>query len=149
MHDGNILVDPESGAITAVLDWEAAAFRPLCTEICGVGWFEEDHERFIIGSSGPGNFQEDTDPEDVRLRAFFRTELHRRNPDLFSYFFGGVELRAVLHAAVDDPRPVGETSIFLSRYHRLGYWNEDHRGAFPWDMNAPSAGRFGRDRNGM
>ena len=105
----------------------------MWTELCGVGWFEEVRERFIIGS---GNFAEDTAPEDVQLRAFFRTELYWRNPELFSCFLGGVELRAVLHAAVDDPRPWGETDIFLNRYYRLGYWNEERRGAFPWDMTA-------------
>ena len=109
LHDGNILIDPQSGAITGIIDLEAAAFRPLWAEVCGVGWFEEDNHRFIIGSSDPENFSEDTDPEDMELRAFFRTELHKKNPDLFSCFLGGVELRAVLHAAVDAPRSEGET----------------------------------------
>ncbi|KAE9390693.1 hypothetical protein BT96DRAFT_980162 [Gymnopus androsaceus JB14] len=118
-----------------IIDWESAAFRPLWAEVCGVRWFEEDRQRFIIGSDDPGNFEDDTDPEDVRLRAFFRTELHKRNTELYSAFVGGVELRAVVHAAVDDPRPIGETDIFLSRYYRLGYW-EERRGPFPWDMNA-------------
>ncbi|KZP03498.1 hypothetical protein FIBSPDRAFT_844921, partial [Athelia psychrophila] len=136
LHDGNILIDPQSGAITGIIDWESAAFRPFWAEVCGVGWFEEDSQRFIIGSDDPGNFEDDTEPEDVELRAFFRTELHRKNPDLFSSFLGGIELRAVLLAAGDDPRPLGETDIFLSRYHRLGCWQEDRRGAFPWDMQA-------------
>ena len=136
LHDRNILIDPQSGAITGIIDWEAAAFRPLWAVVCGVGWFEEDNQRFIIGSDDPENFSEDTDPEDMELRAFFRTELHKKNPNLFSCFLGGVELRTVLHAAVDAPRPEGETDIFLNRYHRLGYWKEDRRGAFPWDMMA-------------
>ena len=136
LHEGNILIDPQSGAITGIIDWEAAAFRPLWAEVCGVGWFEEDNHRFIFGSRDPENFSEDSDPEDMELRAFFRTELHKKNPNLFSCFFGGAELRAVLHAATDYPRPVGETDIFLNRYHRLGYWKEDCRGDFPWDMMA-------------
>ena len=134
LHEGNILIDPQSGAITGIIDWEAAAFRPLWTGVCGVGWFQEDGERFIFGSEDPGNFEDDTDPEDAQVRAFFRNELYRRNPVLFSCFLGGNELRAVLHAAEDFPRPVGETGIFLDRYHRLGFWKEDRRGAFPWDM---------------
>jgi Phosphotransferase enzyme family len=136
LHDGNIFIDPQSGAITGIIDWESAAFRPLWAEVCGVGWFEEDNQRFIIGSGDPGNFDHDTGSEDAQLRAFFRTEMHKKNPDLFSCFLGAVELRAVLHAAVDDPRPEGETDIFLNRYHRLGYWKADRRGAFPWDMEA-------------
>ena len=47
---------------------------------------------------------------------------------------GGIEFRAVLHAAVDDPRPIGESTIFLRLYHKQ--WKEDRRGPFPWDMNA-------------
>lgn len=93
-------MDLQSGEITAILDWGTAAFRPLWTKVCGVEWLEEDRERFTIGWSDPGNFQEDTDSDDARLRVFFRTELHRWNPDLFSCFLGGVELRAVLHAAM-------------------------------------------------
>jgi hypothetical protein len=136
LHDGNILIDPQSGAITGIIDWEAAAFRPLWADVCGVGWFKEDKHRFIFGASDPENFSEDTDPEDMELRAFFRTELHKKNPNLFSSFLGGVELRAVLHAAVDAPHPEGDTHTFLKRYHSLGYWREDRRGAFPWDMMA-------------
>ncbi|KAG5651991.1 hypothetical protein H0H81_006673 [Sphagnurus paluster] len=131
LHDGNILIDLQSGAITGIIDWEAAAFHSSWVEVCGVGWFEEDRQQFIIGSDEPRNFDDDTAPEDT-----FRTELHRRNPDLFSCFLGAVELCAVLHAAVDDPRPLGETDIFLNRYYRLGYWKADRRGAFPWDMEA-------------
>lgn len=48
----------------------------------------------------------------VQLRAFLCTEIHWKNPDLFSCFLG-VELRAVLDPAVDNPRPVGETDIFI------------------------------------
>ncbi|KAJ3979866.1 hypothetical protein F5890DRAFT_1478197, partial [Lentinula detonsa] len=119
-----------------IIDWETAAFRPLWAGVLGVGWFKEDDQRFIIGSNGPGEFKDDTAPEDIQLRAFFRHHLQKKNPDLFSCFVGGAELRAVLHAAVDSPRPVGETDIFLNRYHKLGYWKEGHRGAFPWDMEA-------------
>jgi Phosphotransferase enzyme family len=135
LHEGNILIDPRTGAITGIIDWEAAAFRPLWGEICGVGWFKEDRERFIFGSADPGNFEDDNNPEDEQLRAFFRTELYKRNSDLFASFLRGSELRAVVHAAADEPRPIGETNIFLlDRYHRLGYWNEERRGRFPWDM---------------
>ncbi|KAJ3788224.1 kinase-like domain-containing protein [Lentinula aff. detonsa] len=131
LHGGNILIDPQSGAITGIIDWEAAGFQPLWAEVLGVEWFKEDDQRFLIGSNGPGEFKDDTAPEDIQLRAFFRHHLHRKNPDLFSCFVGGAELRAVLYAAVDDPRPLGETDIFLHKYHNLGYWKEGHRGAFP------------------
>ncbi len=47
---------------------------------------------------------------------------------IYSSFLGAVELRAVLHAAMDEPRPLGETNIFLTQYHKLGYWKEQRRG---------------------
>ena len=104
LHDANIFIDPQSGAITGIsIDWEAAAFRLLWAEFCGVGWFEEDNRRFIFSSNDrdPENFSEDTNPKDMELlRAFFRTELHKKNSYLFLCFLGGFELHAVLHAAV-------------------------------------------------
>ncbi|KAF5390227.1 hypothetical protein D9757_002887 [Collybiopsis confluens] len=136
LHSGNILIDPHSGKITGIVDWEAAAFRPLWATVFGVCWFEEDGQRFILGMDEPGNFEDDVKPEDAILRAFFRCELNKRNPDLFSCFLGGVELQAVLHAAIDDPRPVGKSHIFLIQYYEFGYWDEARRGAFPWDMDA-------------
>ncbi|KAJ3575683.1 hypothetical protein NP233_g936 [Leucocoprinus birnbaumii] len=137
LHSGNIFIDPKSGAITGVIDWEAAAFRPLWSSISGVGWFWEDGQRFIVGDRHPQNFKDDTNPGDVELRAFFRTELYKRNPDLFTAFLGGIELRAVLHAATDYPSFFfGDSELFLNRYYNLGYWNKDRRGAFPWDMTA-------------
>ncbi|KAJ3576833.1 hypothetical protein NP233_g174 [Leucocoprinus birnbaumii] len=136
LHDENILVDPHTGSITGIIDWEGAGFRPLWTDVCGVGWFDEDRQRFLFGSQDPANFEEDASIGDNELRAFFRTEMYKRNPDLFACFFGGVELRAVLHAAQDDPRPYGKTNIFLDKYHELGFWKEERRGPFPWDMLA-------------
>ncbi|KAF9480949.1 hypothetical protein BDN70DRAFT_856012 [Pholiota conissans] len=139
LHEGNIFIDPTTGAITGIIDWEAAGFRPLWTSLYGVGWFDEDSHRFISTAGGddpaPSNFADDT-PEDTKLRAFFRRELYRRNPDLFASFLGGIEMRAVMSAAADDPRPIGESDIFLRDYHDMGCWNVDRRGPFPWNMHA-------------
>jgi len=139
LHDGNILIDPSTGKITGIIDWECAGFRPWWTDVAGVGWLEEDRERFIFGEDGPNNFASDESLNSVldhRLRAFFRTELHKRNPDLFSCFLGGVEMRALLHAATDQPKPVGKSRIFLTLYEETGCWDESRRGPFPFDMLA-------------
>ncbi|KAF5393480.1 hypothetical protein D9757_000496 [Collybiopsis confluens] len=94
----------------------------------------------------PGNFEDDVDPEDPILRAFFRSELGKQNLDLFSCFLGGVELRAVLHAAMDVPRPVGKSHVFLVQYYLCRYWDEARRGAFPWDMDSWRHERLHLDR---
>lgn len=85
LHEGNILINPATGEITGIIDWECAGFRPWWTDVAGVGWFEEDGERFLFGADRPNNFADD-DSNSACLRAFFRTELHKRNPDLFSCF---------------------------------------------------------------
>jgi hypothetical protein len=140
LHDRNILIDPTTGRITGILDWECAGFRPWWTDVAGVGWLAEDRQRFLFGTDRPDDFSHDnnssTSRSDGCLRAFFRTELYKRNPDLFSCFLGGVEMRALMHAATDQPRPVGESDIFLSLYKETGCWNESRRGAFPFDMTA-------------
>ena len=141
LHAGNILIDPATGKITAIIDWECAGFRPWWTGVEGIGWLEEDRERFLFGADRPNNFADDNSNSsnpgpDSCLRAFFRTELHKRNPDLFSCFLGGVEMRALLHAATDEPRPLGESGIFLVLYEETGCWDENRRGPFPFDMTA-------------
>jgi hypothetical protein len=111
----------------------------LWTGAAGVGWLEEDRERFLFGADRPNDFidnnSDSPNPGSASyLRAFFRTELHKQNPDLFSSFLGGVEMRAFLHAATDDPRPEGESDIFSSLYEETGCWNQSRHGPFPFDM---------------
>ncbi|KIM75939.1 hypothetical protein PILCRDRAFT_826771 [Piloderma croceum F 1598] len=141
LHDGNILIDPTTGKITGIIDWECAGFRPWWTDVAGVGWLDEDRERFLFGANRPNKFSNDksnslNSRSDGYLRALFRTELHKRNPDLFSCFIGGVEMRAMLHAATDMPMPVGESRVFLTTYEEIGCWNRSRRGPFPFDMMA-------------
>jgi hypothetical protein len=150
LHSGNILVNPTTGKITGIVDWECAGFRPWWTDVAGVGWLDEDRERFLFGTDRPTNFADDdsnsSNPEsDSRLRAFFRMELYKRNLDLFSCFLGGVEMRALLHAATDEPRPEGESAIFLRLYEETGCWNQSRRGPFPFDMAAWQWTRFTLD----
>jgi hypothetical protein len=73
---------------------------------------------------------------DGSLRAFFRIELYKQNPDLFSCFLGGVQMRALLHAATDLSRPVGGSEIFLRLYEEAGYWDRTRCDPFPFDMTA-------------
>ena len=109
--------------------------------MAGVGWLEEDRERFLFGADCPNNFADDNSNSqyygsDGYLQAFFRTELHKWNQDLFSRFLGGVEMRALLHAATDESRPEGKSNIFLRLYKETGCWNESRHGLFPFDIVA-------------
>jgi hypothetical protein len=112
LHDQNIFVDSDTGAIAGVLDWDCAAFRPMWTEIAVIGWFVEDGHRMIFRWFKPTNFAYETE-EDARLRALFRTGLNKRDSDLFACFLRGSELRAICDAGTDSPAPDGQTVIFL------------------------------------
>jgi len=81
LHHRNILIDPSTGKITGIIDWECAGFRSWWTDVPGVRWLAEDQK--------------------IR-HAFFRVELYKRNPDLFSCFLGGVELCPLPRAATDS-----------------------------------------------
>lgn len=48
LSDYNILIDPNTGAITGVIDWEMARFRPACIAGVGGGWFDDGSERFLM-----------------------------------------------------------------------------------------------------
>ncbi|KJA18344.1 hypothetical protein HYPSUDRAFT_69992 [Hypholoma sublateritium FD-334 SS-4] len=136
LHDKNVMIDPQSGRITGIIDWESAAFRPLWSDLRGIGWFDEERQRFIWDAYfDPLNFETDTHAYDATLRAFFRSQMYKRNPDLFYCFLGGIELRAILQAAADRPAPQGVSKDFLDRYYELGYWETGRRGPFPWDMS--------------
>ena len=70
---------------------------------------------------------------------------------IFTYVdFRGIELRAVLHAAVDDPRPEGKTDIFLNRYQTSIFEVGSSR-CFPMGHGGvdTQVARFGRIRNGI
>ena len=49
-HTVMIYMDPRTGAITGIIDWGAATFRPLWGEVYGVRWLGEDPQRFTFGS---------------------------------------------------------------------------------------------------
>jgi hypothetical protein len=141
LHDGNILIDPTTGKITGIIDWECAGFHPWWTDVAGVGWLDEDREQFLFGANRPNKFANDksnslNSGSDSYLRALFHTEVHKRNPDLFSCFLGGVEMRAMLHAATDMSISVGESRIFLTIYGEVRCWDRSRRSPFPFDMMA-------------
>jgi hypothetical protein len=136
LHGGNILIDPQTGAVTAILDWETAGFAPIWAENLASNWLNEDPERFLYGCDDPGNFEEDTKSE-ASLRALFRKLLQKADPDLFVCFRGGVEFRCLLSAAADRSiTDGGQTYTWLSNYYDKNYWVDQRRGPFPFDFEA-------------
>ena len=98
LNAANLIVDPESGEITGVIDWEMAGFRPAW--LCAISrtWSDDDICRFVVedhqhGQYGYGN---DTAIETV-LRQVFLAELEAHNPTLLEHHRKGVEPRAMLY----------------------------------------------------
>ena len=48
LHDDNILINPDTGEITGVIDWEMANFRPPWLAAVAGGWFNDDSEHFLM-----------------------------------------------------------------------------------------------------
>lgn len=128
---------PRRPQITAILYWEAAAFRPSWAEVSGVGWFEEVREWLIIGSADPGNFDEDAYPEDAQLRAFFGLK-STGGISIYSHVSFNLELWNYVRYFVPQwtIRVLFARQIFflVGIIYRL--WYEGRRGAFPSEMNA-------------
>ena len=82
----NLIVDPKSGKITGLIDWEMAGFRPAW--LCAVSgtWFDDDFCRFVAEDRqyGPGGYRHDTET-DTMVRQVFLTELEAHNPTLLEH----------------------------------------------------------------
>ncbi|KAF8522834.1 kinase-like domain-containing protein [Gautieria morchelliformis] len=134
LSERNILIDPETGAITGLLDWEMAGFRPAWLAAVGGGWFDDDSERFIMSEmeSEPGNYRDDT-PGDAITRARFRLRLAALDKSLFRHYQQGVELRALFYAS----RTVTymDAYVWLGMYHTTE-WPGQQRRPYPYDFVA-------------
>ena len=68
----NLMVDPESGEITGLIDWEMAGFRPAWLCATSGTWFDDDSCRFVVGDhqDGPDGYGEDTEMDTVLRQTF-------------------------------------------------------------------------------
>ena len=56
--EANILIDPDTGVISGIVDWEMAGFRPAWLSAVAAGLFDDDSERFLMtdDQSERGNY---------------------------------------------------------------------------------------------
>ena len=132
MSDFNILIDPATGVVTGVIDWELAGFRPAWLAAVGGGWFDDDSERFLMSDfqGSRGNHADET-PADAALRAHFRLRLATLDVQLFRHHLQGIELRALLYACCNEFDR--NTEMWLEKY-RDQEWVVGRRGDFPFDL---------------
>lgn len=130
----NILIDPDTGAITGLIDWEMAGFRPAWLAAVGGGWFNDDSERFLMtdDQSSRDNYAEET-PTDAITRASFRLRLAALDEELFGHYLLGLELRALFYACCNEF--AGNAEIWLIKYEEHE-WSVKQRGSFPFDVMA-------------
>lgn len=121
------------GQVTALLDWECAGFKPLWSDGFQRLWFNDDLRRFICRIYHPESCGGDESAAKVRIRVFFRTELHRSEPDLFAACLGGVEMQCLVDSSADDEWECNETLHWLCNYDYEKCWNTARHGPFPWD----------------
>ena len=128
----NVMLDPNTGAITGILDWEMAGFRPAWLSAAGPMWFNDDSCRFIREDyqNRPDGYEDETE-DDSKLREHFYSELRRRSPDFLQHYRQGVELRAIFYNLCQDFP--GNPTVWLEKYEEYE-WDVNARGPFPFDL---------------
>lgn len=126
----NILVDPSTGHITGLIDWEMAGFRPSWLAAVSPGWFNDDSCRFLVtdDQSDAEGYDQDT-PEDAELRLYFQDQLRLGSSELYKNWFDGVELRAIFYNLCHEY--AGNAEVWLEKYSEKQW--PDERGDFPFD----------------
>jgi hypothetical protein len=134
LSDWNILIDPDTGAVTGLIDWEMAGFRPAWLAASAPGWFDDDSERFVMTEDQDerGNYNEET-LADAVVRARYELTLATSDLKLFCHHLQGLELRALFYACCN--RYPANTEGYLLKYMELE-WPMGRRGPFPLDLRA-------------
>ena len=128
----NVLLDPDTGAVTGIIDWEMAGFRPAWLAAAYPTWFDDDSCRFVMEDhqdSGPNGYGDETE-DDAQLRQHFNTEMEARNRYLFLHNGQGVELRAIFYNLCNEFPGIVETWF---EPYEMYHWDADTR-PFPFDL---------------
>jgi len=134
LSETNILINPDTGEITGIIDWEMAGFRPPWLAAVAGGWFNDDWDRFLMSEhqSMRGDYKDET-PTDAAVRAHFRLRLAALHEDCYRHHLQGCELRALFNTCCNDLP--GNTMTYLRKYKDLE-WPTVRRGPFPFDYTA-------------
>ena len=75
----NILLDPETGAVTGIIDWEISGFCLTWLVATGPAWFDDDSCKFTVKDhqNSPDGYDNLTD-DDQKLMEYFCTVLGER-----------------------------------------------------------------------
>ena len=132
LNESNLLLDPTTGRITGVIDWEMSGFRPAWLAATTRTWFDDDQCRFIMtdDQDGPDGYDEET-VDDAALRSHFLSTLKDHDPDLLLHDRHGTELRAMFHSFCDEFP--ANAAAWVEKYAKYG-WDTNKRGPFPFNV---------------
>jgi hypothetical protein len=127
MSDYNILIDPDTGALTGIIDgrW------PAWLGAVAARWFNDDLERFLMTDNQ--SVHVDEMPTDALVRAHFHLKLAELDRERFRHHLQGIELRALFYACCNGY--AGNTEIWLERY-KDREWPTGWRDPFSFDYMA-------------
>ena len=126
------MVDPQSGKITGLIDWEMARFRPAWLCATSGTWFNDDECRFVMRDQQrrPDGYGEETGTDAI-LRQYFLSELEAHNPTLLEHNWKGVELRAMFDNLCHEY--MANMSGWIEKYEKYE-WDVTRRGQFLFDV---------------
>lgn len=135
LTETNILLDPNSGAITGILDWEMAGFYPAWMAAMTRTRFNDDACRFFMVDSQrelyAGYEDADTNTRDGRLA--YEEIIRTISPEMYYYEREGAVLRAVYkHLIHIFP---GNSRSWMIDYAEQ-HWDAERYGPFPFDLEA-------------
>jgi hypothetical protein len=130
----NIILDPSTGAVNGLIDWESSGFYPAWEAAITRTQFFDDCCRFMVQDDQldfhPPGYTHDA-PGDSDLRNEYLARIRQLNPELHYHDREGVELRALLNNMCDRP---GNAKHWLHWYSQQ--WDTERRGAFPFDYES-------------
>ena len=132
LSGANLMVDPELGKVTGLIDWEMAGFRPAWLCATSGTWFNDGSCRFVVEDhqDGPDEYGDETGADAV-LRQVFLAELEAHNPTLLEHHRKGVELRVMFYNLCNEYTT--NMSGWVEKYAKFK-WDVTRRGQFPFDV---------------
>ncbi|KIJ28591.1 hypothetical protein M422DRAFT_37289 [Sphaerobolus stellatus SS14] len=133
LHAANILIDPATGAVTGIIDWEMAGFRPAWLAAVASEWFNDDRRYFATEEARSlSECSLDNESfEDQRLRAFFRLQMWKNNELLFRCNWLGRESRGFFGCGCNSKDWWAESWLLV---YEERFWETSRRGSFPFDI---------------
>lgn len=135
LTETNILLDPSSGAITGILDWEMAGFYPAWMAATTRTRFNDDACYFFVSFDQQelhaGYESADTNTREGRL--VYEGIIRTISPEMYYYEREGAVLRAMyLHLNHIFP---GNSKEWMTEFGEH-QWDAERYGPFPFDLEA-------------